>query len=96
MHVIKEQCGYAPRGNVSKPGLNHYDRVMLQEETYTVSYRNQAIWLAKLGLYRYDTDRHIRKTQRMVWYLYITLDFVLQKASIMVDPHYLDVWMPAH
>jgi hypothetical protein len=28
--------------------------------------------------------------------LYETLDFVLPKASTGVDPHYLDVWIPAH
>jgi hypothetical protein len=28
--------------------------------------------------------------------LFITLDFVLQKANTRANPHYLDVWQPAH
>jgi hypothetical protein len=28
--------------------------------------------------------------------LFIMLNFVLQKASTGADPHYLDVWQPAH
>jgi hypothetical protein len=53
-------------------------------------------------------DYHVRKTQRMVRYtislfpkvfridLFITLDSMLQKKSSGVQPHYLDVWLPAH
>jgi hypothetical protein len=28
--------------------------------------------------------------------LFIMLDFVLQKASTGVDPHFIDVWVPMH
>jgi hypothetical protein len=28
--------------------------------------------------------------------LFITLDSMLQKKSIGIEPHYLDVWLPAH
>jgi hypothetical protein len=27
---------------------------------------------------------------------FVTLDSMLQKESIRVKPHYLDVWLPAH
>jgi hypothetical protein len=58
-------------------------------------------------VHHYGADGHIRKTQRMYdthtlipqvlrINLFITLDYVLQKKSTEVDPHYLDVWAPAH
>jgi hypothetical protein len=28
--------------------------------------------------------------------LFIMLDFVLQKASMGIDPHFIDVWVPMH
>jgi hypothetical protein len=28
--------------------------------------------------------------------LFITLDSMLQKKSTRIEPHYLDVWLPAH
>jgi hypothetical protein len=62
-----------------------------------------------IGALLRGTDRHVCKTQRMVWYwvfkeleefcvsnLFIMLDYVLQKASTGVDHHYLYVWKRAH
>jgi hypothetical protein len=42
----------------------------------------------------YDTHTLIPQVLRIN--LFITLDYVLQKKSTGVDPHYLDVWAPAH
>jgi hypothetical protein len=59
-------------------------------------------------VHHYGADAHVRKTQRLVRYtlslfrevfhinLLIMLDYMLQKNSIGVDHHYLDVWLPAH
>jgi hypothetical protein len=43
---------------------------------------------------RYDT--HTLVLQLLCINLCITLDSLLQKASIGVEPHYLNVWVPMH
>jgi hypothetical protein len=62
----------------------------------------------KASVHQYGADGHVRKTQRWVRYnlsvfslvcrinLFVTLDSLLQKKSTWVEPHYLDVWLPAH
>jgi hypothetical protein len=56
-------------------------------------------------VHHYGTDRHVRKMQRMVrkthnfnsQLLHNNLfNYVLQKKCTMVEPHYFDVWEPAH
>jgi hypothetical protein len=59
-------------------------------------------------VHHYGVDDHVYKTQRQVQYnisifslafrinLFITLDSMLQEKSTGVEPHYLDVWLPAH
>jgi hypothetical protein len=42
----------------------------------------------------YDTHTLVPQILRIN--LFIALDYVLQKKSTVVDPHYLDVWAPAH
>jgi hypothetical protein len=41
-------------------------------------------------------DTHTLISQVLCINLFITLDYVLQKRSVGADPHYLDVWAPAH
>jgi hypothetical protein len=43
---------------------------------------------------RYDTRTPV--LQLLCINLCITLDYLLQKASTRVEPHYLDVWVPMH
>jgi hypothetical protein len=59
-------------------------------------------------VHHFRADGHVHKTQRLVRYtlslfsyvfcinLFIMLDSMLQKKSTGVEPHYLDVWLPAH
>jgi hypothetical protein len=58
-------------------------------------------------VHHYGVNGHVRKTQRLVQYSFSlsvsfrinwgrTLASMLQNKSIMVKPHYLDVWLPAH
>jgi hypothetical protein len=42
----------------------------------------------------YDTRTLIPQVLRIK--LFITLDYVLPKKSTGANPHYLDVWVPAH
>jgi hypothetical protein len=62
----------------------------------------------KALVHHYGADGHVCKTQRRVRYnisvfslvfhinLFVTLDSMLQKKSTGAEPHYLDVWLPAH
>jgi hypothetical protein len=72
-------------------------------EFRAISELNRLNRWSKPSMYHYGADGHIRKTQRWVRYdlslfsyvfhinLFVTLDSMLQKKSIGVEPHYLDV-----
>jgi hypothetical protein len=41
-------------------------------------------------------DTHISVSHLLRTYLFITLNYVLQKVSTRFEPHYPDVWVPMH
>jgi hypothetical protein len=78
---------------------------LMSDEFKAISVQNRQ---SKSSVHHYGVDDHIHKIQGLVRYtlslfpyifhinLFIMLDSILQKKSTGVEPHYLDIWLPAH